>query len=303
MAKAYPLVTGASGLTGTETVRALVAAGVDVRVTYREQAELNTLRELACETFHADYNEPATVYNAMKSANCVVVILPIDKHLAEWGKTVVDAAAQNTDIKRVVLLSNVAADAQADTDIARMHGEVAEHLKNSGVNYTIVRPMPYYQNLFWSTITIVRQKNISLPLNGKLPQIDVRDVGLFLAKAAQDDSESDREYTITGPESLTVFQMARMLSKEIGFTVRFMPAPVRAGKQCFRDMGLTPWLSEAIGGMYAEYDSGKYETPTDDFQKLAKRKPLPFSQFAADYKTVFNIDKHAADAPIRRGAV
>ncbi len=302
MSAAYPLVMGASGLTGTETVRRLVEAKTEVRVTYREQAELNTLRELACEIFHADYSEPESVAKAMKDVNRVVLILPIAPNMAEWGKNSINAAKQ-AGVERLILLSNVAASRESAAEIPRMHGDVIHHLQNSGLTHTVVRPAPYFQNLFWSTITIVRWKKLSLPLGGKLPHIDVRDVGLFLSHVVREDSKENRDYTITGPESLTMFRMARTLGKEVGSNIRFVPTPARAGKQCFRDMGLTPWLCDAINGMYGEYDSGKYDKPTRDFANLTGKKPISFERFAADYYNVFTSDKSAAETPIGRGAV
>ncbi|MBE8158931.1 MAG: hypothetical protein HAW59_06035, partial [Betaproteobacteria bacterium] len=54
--QAYPLIFGASGLTGTEVVKLLSKAQINVRVSYREQSELNVLRNFGAEPIFADYD-------------------------------------------------------------------------------------------------------------------------------------------------------------------------------------------------------------------------------------------------------
>lgn len=287
---AYPLILGASGLTGTEIVKLLSAAKVNVRVSYREQAELNVLRNFGVEPIFADFTDPSSIEEAMKGVTSAMMILPISKHMSEWGKQIVDCA-KRAKLPKLVILSNLAADPDSEFDIPRMHGEIIAHLKQSGAPHHIIMAAPYFQNLFWSVITIVRQRQFSLPLNNaELPYLDIRDVAIFAAKLLCEQHRLNTEYHITGNAPLSMFRIARILSKSLGHDIRYLPIPAANGAHVFRTMGMTSWLAQAVADMYTEYSSGKYGAVTNDFRKVVGREPTGLDKFIERNILVFSQD-------------
>lgn len=290
MSSTYPLILGASGLTGTEIVKLLSAAKVNVRVSYREQSELNVLRNFGAEPIFADFNEPDSLRQSMIDVSAAALILPIHPDMEKWGKTVVDCARE-AKLPKLVLLSNLAADGSAESNIPRMHGEIMEYLRQSGVPYFIVQSAPYFQNIFWSVITIVRQKQFSLPLGTtELPYIDLRDVAIFMAKLLCDDVPTNQVLKPTGARGLSMFRIARKLSQALEQDIRYSPIPHANAVHIFRTMGMTSWLAETIAEMYAEYDSGKYSTVTSDFKKIVGRAPTGLDKFIERNIFVFRQD-------------
>ena len=281
------LVLGASGLTGTETVSILSQAGFAPRVTFREQSELTTLREFGTETVYADFGDFDSIKNAMTGMERVFFIAPTSPKAAEWNPIAL-AAAKETGIGHFIRLSGIGAKEGVAAQIAKIHYEADEALKASGIPYTIIKPTPYYQNLFWSVITIVRHGRFSLPYgNAAVAHMDVRDVARVAAHILIDDGHQNQEYTVTGPESMTMFQIARRLAKAIKRDVRYAPSPPSAAKQVFRDLGLTDWDASTIGEMFEEYSSGGYSFVTNNFEKITGQKPISFEKFCTDYHNVF----------------
>jgi uncharacterized protein YbjT (DUF2867 family) len=262
-------------------------AKVPLRVSYREQADLNVLRNYAVEPVYADYADVNTIKKAMQDVSSALLILPIHEQMAEWGKRVIDCA-KKTKLPRLVLLSNLGANEQSANDIPRMHGEIIASLKESGIPYDIVKSAPYFQNLFWNVITIVRNRQFSLPLdNIEIPYIDVQDLSIVFAKLLYETREGNNEYYLTGPQPLSMFRFSRQLSLALGKSIRYVPSPPQAGAQTFRDMGLTRWLSQAIADMYKDYATGNYSQITKDFEKIMGRKPTGISSFLERNISVF----------------
>lgn len=290
MTGAYPLILGASGLTGTEIVKLLAAAKIPVRVSYREQSELNVLRNFGAEPIYADFSDPDSLHQSMIDVSSAALILPIHPQMSEWGKTVVDCA-KKAKLPKLVLLSNLSADGDARYNIPRMHGEIMNYLKASGVPYYIVQSAPYFQNIFWSVITIVRQRQFSLPLGAtELPYIDLHDVAIFIAKLLCEDHPAGRAFRITGAKAFSMFRIARKLSQALEQDIRYAPIPHENAEHIFRTMGMTSWLAKTIAEMYLEYDSGKYGKPTNDFKEIAGRAPTGLDRFIERNLMVFRQD-------------
>lgn len=286
----YPLILGASGLTGTEIVKLLAAARVKMRVSYREQSELNVLRNFGAEPIFADFSDPESLMQAMIDVSSAALILPIHPDMSNWGKTVVDCAKE-AKLPKIVLLSNLSANGDARYNIPRMHGEIMEHLKSSGVPYYIVQSAPYFQNIFWSIITIVRQRQFSLPLGAtELPYIDLHDVAIFIAKLLCEEHPPNQTFRITGAQPFSMFRIARRLSQALEHDIRYAPIEHANAEHVFRTMGMTSWLAKTIAEMYAEYDSGKYGEPTGDFRKIAGRAPTGLDKFIERNLLVFRQD-------------
>lgn len=110
------LVTGATGIVGSNLVRALLAASYQVRVLVRPMSDTRSLRGLVVEFFEGDVLEPSDL--AAASAGCSIVFHAAatfaywgqaaanQRDLAERGTVNVLRAARLSDIRRVVVTSS-----------------------------------------------------------------------------------------------------------------------------------------------------------------------------------------------------
>jgi dihydroflavonol-4-reductase len=77
------LVTGATGFVGAAVARALVRAGVDVRVLARPEADLTNLQGLPVERIAGDLRDPASLRAALSDCRH---LYHIAAHYALWAK-------------------------------------------------------------------------------------------------------------------------------------------------------------------------------------------------------------------------
>lgn len=287
MEEPYPLILGASGLLGTEVTRQMATFIPSIRVTYREQSELNLLRYYGVEPFHADYCKPGSIAAAMKGVNRVICILPIEQDFEEWGRLAIDCAKEAG--AHYIALSNFSV-GKGSARISRHHQRLEEHLAASGLPYTIIRPSTYFQNLLWSTITIVRHGRFSLPMeNAKIAHVDMRDVAeMIVAVMLSSGKHSGQTYTATGPETLSMFDIARLLSGAIGKTIRYYPAPLAEAEASFRDTGMTEWIASTVAEMYKDYATLDLTGVSADFKKVCGHAPRSFLSFVQEHARIFS---------------
>ena len=280
MSTPYILVLGASGLTGTEVTRQLSHLPANIRVTYREQADLNQLRNFGAEPFYADYEAPETLRKAMKNIDRLIVILPIHEKFETWGRLVIDCTKE-AKIKQYTVLSNFAVGQGGSAEIAYHHEQLERYAIDQGIPYTILRSATYFQNILWSTLTIMRQNRISLPLeNAKLPYIDMRDVAEALVKATLgSNKQKNKIYTLTGSKALSMFDIARLLSEALGKTIRYYPTPLKSAPEAFRDVGMIEWIAQSVAAMYSDYATLDLSAVSSDFTDICGKPPRAFTDF------------------------
>ena len=77
------LVTGATGFVGGAVARALVRAGVDVRVLARRDSDLRNLEGLAVERVAGDLRDPASLTPALSGCR---QLYHVAAHYALWAQ-------------------------------------------------------------------------------------------------------------------------------------------------------------------------------------------------------------------------
>ncbi|MBM3213791.1 NAD-dependent epimerase/dehydratase family protein [Candidatus Poribacteria bacterium] len=146
-------LTGATGFVGSYVLRELLSAGHDVRVLLRRGSE-SKLGELAdrVEVVHGDITQADTLTPGLDGVEAVVHLVGILREVPDAGvtfqrihlegaKNVIDAA-KSAGVKRFLLMSANGAKPRADASSAYQWTkfEAEEHLRQSGMDYTIFRP-------------------------------------------------------------------------------------------------------------------------------------------------------------------
>ena len=164
---------------------------------------------------------------------------------------------------------------------------VEQHVRDSGLDFTFLRPNLFYQGLLAAAGLVATRGILPAPIgDAKISAVDVRDIAAVAAAALVEDGHSRATYTITGPEALTHAAMAAALSEATGREVRFVdvsPDDFRAGLQGV----LPPWQLDGLLEDYAHYARGEAGEVTTVVPDVAGRPAVPFARFAADHAEHF----------------
>jgi len=145
------LVAGATGVLGSEIVRRLVARGEDVRAMVRATSspeKVEALQQAGVEIVRADLKDPQTLAAACAGVSAVISTVttiltsqPGDSFEAtddQGNRSLIDAA-KNAGASKFVFISFDTSQTP-DAPLPRAKHHVEEHLKQSGLDFTILQP-------------------------------------------------------------------------------------------------------------------------------------------------------------------
>ena len=161
-------------------------------------------------------------------------------------------------------------------------------LKASGLPYTIIKPGFFMQNTMMAALTIASEGAVYLPMkDGNIGMIDVRDIVDVAVKVLTEDGHEGKSYTLTGPASISLHDVAASLSNVLGKQVNYVDVPLEAGRQGMISMGLSEWFADAMTEYFQAFSEGYGDFTTDDVQLITGNPARPFEAFASDFAHVF----------------
>jgi uncharacterized protein YbjT (DUF2867 family) len=287
------LVTGATGLVGSRVVRELSSRGASVRALVRNASSTNAAKasELSAlagvEIADGDMLEPATLAAALDGVERVMVISSSDVRMAEAQNAVIDAS-KAAGVSHVVKLSGIIPELDSPFRFARMHGEIEQYLESSGVPFTHLRAGEFMHSYFRQVPSIVERGILALPMaNARIASVDVDDIAAVAAIVLTTPGHDGRTYPITGPEALTMSEVADRLSEATGTTIRYVdviPADAHAARVA---AGFPDYLNDGLDELFAERRAGKEAIVSTDMSAVFGREPTSFGEFAHRYAAVF----------------
>ena len=160
------LITGATGRTGSHAARELAARGLPVRALVRNPAKAATLAAAGVELVTGDAGDADSLRAAMQGVRKVAVIFPNGEQQLALEKRVVDAAVA-AGVEHVLKISSMESLPTARNPTHRVHWESEEHIRASGVAWTMVRPSFYMQNFLSNAATIKAEGKFYYPFGDK----------------------------------------------------------------------------------------------------------------------------------------
>jgi uncharacterized protein YbjT (DUF2867 family) len=135
--------------------------------------------------------------------------------------------------------------------------------------------------------TIQQQSMFFLPWrDSKASFIDTRDIAAVAAKILIKDDDSgyrNRAYTLTGPEALSCFEVAQILSQTIGRKVNYVDIPEEHARQGMKAAGMPELRIDALFDLYRITREGYAAEITSTVKEITHRNSTSFAQFAIDH--------------------
>jgi uncharacterized protein YbjT (DUF2867 family) len=214
------LVTGSTGLIGREIVRLLSQSGVPARALARN---LNKAQKLPGITWVAgDLARPETLPAAFQGATTLFILTGISEDMVALQHNAI-AAARAAGVTHLVKLSAFGASDHSKAPICLMHYQVEKEMLQSGLDWTILRPHHFMQNLLAQAQYIIKDGVVySASGDGKIPYIDARDIAAVGAITLSKPGHAGKKYVITGSEALSYRQATEIIGRTIGKQLRFI---------------------------------------------------------------------------------
>ena len=281
------LLTGATGKTGGAVAESLVNLGVPFRAIVRDENKAAGLKDLGAELAVGDLSDRAFLDQALEGVTKAFLVLPNVEEQEAIEMQFVDACAAKGNI-HLVYLSSMESIPGCTTIVTKMHVHIEEHIRNSGLTYTMIRPTFFMQLFIGSAAKIKETGNIVMPTaDGTVVPTDVRDVGDVIAKVLTEKGHENQSYDITGPELITLGEVAARFSKVLGKEIKHVSPPMGAYSDVLRKVGFPEWRVEAVTGELGGIAAGMIDHKTELMGELLGRPPRSIDDFVADYAELF----------------
>jgi len=282
------LVTGATGLNGKELLHRLSARGVAVRALVRNSAKADAIAALPhVEIVQGDMARPETLAPALRGVDRAMLISSSDPMMLDVQTNFIDAA-KKAGVRHVVKLSGIMPETDSVFRFARMHGEIEKRLEASGIAFTHLRAGEFMPAYFRQVPMITAKGAMFLPMgDARIASIDVGDIAEIAAKVLTGPGHEGKTYPLTGPQALTMTEVAAKLSAVTGKTIHYVNVPPEDARQAQLASGMPPYLADALFELFAERRNGKEARVWPDSGALLGRPPTSFDEFARRNAAVF----------------
>jgi uncharacterized protein YbjT (DUF2867 family) len=234
-----------------------------------------------------DFSQPETLAQALAGVERVFLLSPPSPQQVQWQGNLIDAAKQ-AKVKHIVKLSALGAAEHSPISVVQWHWQTEQHLKASGLPYTILQPHFFMQNILGFASSIIAAGKFYAPMReGRISLVDVRDIAAVAVAALTEDGHTGKTYIVTGPEAVSFADIAAQLSRAIGQPVSYVDVAPEAARRSMLSTGMPAWFVEDLILLYEAFSAGHGELVTDVVAAVAKKPPLSFEQFARDYAQVF----------------
>jgi uncharacterized protein YbjT (DUF2867 family) len=278
------LVTGATGRVGRLVVAELLDAGIPVRALTRQPAAAQL--PAGVEVVGGDLTAPPSLDAALQGVSAVFLVWTAPPATVQ---AVVERLALHT--RRVVFLSSPHQTPhpffQQPNPLAALHAGIERQIAAAGLSSTIVRPGMFASNaLPWWGAQIRAGDVVRWPYAGaETAPIDERDIASVAARTLYQDGHADRDYVLTGPESLSQAEQVSAIGAAIGRRIRFE----ELSPDEFRRETAGRWPSAAVEMLLAAWKAtmGRPAFVTSTVSKVLGSPARTFRQWAADHADAF----------------
>jgi uncharacterized protein YbjT (DUF2867 family) len=180
--------------------------------------------------------------------------------------TFVEAAAA-AGVRHLVYTSFVGAAPDATFTLARDHWATEEQVKASGLAYTFLR-----DNLSADFLPLMGGEDGALrgPAgDGRAAAVTQDDIAeAATAVLLSPEAHVDRTYDLTGPQALTLYEAAAVLSTGLGREIRYVPETLDEAYRSREVYGAPAWQVDAWVSTYTSIASGELAGVSSHVEEL-----------------------------------
>jgi uncharacterized protein YbjT (DUF2867 family) len=288
------LLTGATGNVGAHVAAAL-AGRSDVRALALTEANAEALaRQGLRDVVLGDLARPETLSRAFGGVDRLFLLTPFVPNQLELESNALDAA-EAAGVGRVVKVS-FAMDGPDGEPItqARPHREIERRLPVSEMAATVLRPEWIATNLL-AQVEPIRGGQLVYPSPPHVQHnpMDPRDIAGAAVAALLADEPPTGAFDLTGPEALTLPELAGRIGGAVGREVVHVEPPIGAWRDGLVGIGVPDWWANALVELFEAFNRRVEAPVTGDLERLTGRSARPVDEFVREYLAP------AVDAPAR----
>lgn len=287
MTKPDILIIGGTGKIGAELVSVLIKTGIHFRILVRHNSTGHLPQYNNCEIVRGDLTESENLKIALSDIKRVFLLSRDQPRLGELEGNLIELA-RTAGVMKIVKSSAFAAGLQPPVGYGVSHAESEQKLMTCGLQWVILRPYMFMQNLLELSDLIMSRSLMPLPLaKAKIGLIDARDVALVAKTVLTEDVYNNKLYELTGPDALSMNDCAEILSEVLGRSIRYRSPPYWFAALIMRMQGVSVWDIAMRKQLFKMIRDGGETKITNDVENITGQKPRSFEIFLRENQNVF----------------
>ena len=266
-------ITGSTGHVGGLVAAQLAALAPRLLVRDPARApQISGASVAVCE-----YSDAAAAVSALAGVDVLFMVSAAEAaDRREQHRTFIGAAAE-AGVKHIVYTSFFGADPNAIFTLGRDHADTEAAIRESAMTFTLLRDNFYSDLLphFADESGVLRGP----AANGRVAAVaraDVADVAATILRSPADHVGAT--YELTGPEALSMAQVAERAGAAIGRPLRYEAETIEEAYASRAHYGAEQWQLDAWVSTYVAIAEGEVARVTSDVRRVTGRAPRSIEQ-------------------------
>jgi NAD(P)H dehydrogenase (quinone) len=277
MSGADVVVTGVTGGLGGRVARRLAERGMGQRLVARDPGRAPELA--GAQVAAGSYDDRDSLRRAFAGAHTLFMVSASEDPDRLRLHANVVGAATDAGVERVVYTSFFGAAPDCSFTFGRDHWHTEELIKGSGLRFTMLRDNLYLDFL---PLMVGADGVIRGPAgDGRVAAVardDIADVAAAVLLEGGDRHDG-RSYDLTGPEALTMAEVAQRLSELAGRTITYHPETLEEAYASRASYGAPDWEVDGWVTTYVAIANGELEAVSGDVAAVAGHPPMGLDDF------------------------
>lgn len=267
-------ITGATGTIGGMAGQLLSDRDVEARLLVRDASRAPELPH--ADVFQSEFGGDACRRALQGVDTAFLVSAHESADRVGQHRAFVEAAAE-AGVRQLVYLSFVGAGDDAGFLLARDHGATEEIIRESPMCYTFLR-----DNFYAEAIAHFADNDGAIKgpaQDGRVSAVSQRDVAAAAAAVlAEPEQHADTVYDLTGPEALTLGEIAQILTEVTGRDHHYIDETMDEARRSRAVYDAPEWLVDAWISTYTAIRDGELDDVSDDLPRLLGRAAIGYAE-------------------------
>lgn len=277
------LITGASGKTGQAVIKRLSAAGwMCSAFTHKSVYEAELISTGAHKVCIGDLRNENDLQKAIKGMDAVYHICPnMTPDEYEIGLKLIRIAENQPNLR--FIYHSVLHPQISTMPHHWQKMQVEEELFKSNLEYTILQPTAYMQNIGgYKKDIMAGTYPVPYSLNSAISLINLRDVAESVLKVLSNPITVFGTYELVGTEPLNQYQLAEYLSKSLSQVVKPICLNRNEWSEKAKTSGMADYARKTLLSMFEYYDLYGLKGSPKTLTCLLGRNPITIEQYLQD---------------------
>ena len=284
-------VVGATGNTGRAVVKELKGLGENPVCIVRNADKAKEVLGADTKTAVAELDDRAALEKALQGAKRVFIVTGHNPKSDVQQINVIDAAkAAGAEYIVKVSGGRDVIGPNVESVNGQAHYKIEEHLKKSGLQWCILSPGLFMQNIMGQAASIKNEGKIVQPWPKDLPValIDVRDTGALGARVLRDPAKHAGKMYVFSGVSTTFGEFAKVIGEAIGKPINYVEVTLDQAEAAMKSRNMPDWLVAHLVSIARAGGKGAFSKEnTQPIRDIVGREPITTRQFVQDYKAAF----------------